>query len=200
MTKEIVTMETKYTDLDIQNQKNIFLEEILRQKLAQIENLKQGTKTIEAYVAGLKSISNRVKESWNNKKEESINMLLEQKLTPEAYKYFLETLESLNKFSIESEIEAEKLLFSKQCEINALSQEFNKLKELHKSGIEKLEEIKVLEVMAKKSAEREHRPDQDPNTAIGKAAIDLMARKRGSVESEDEADVSKKQKKKKENE
>ena len=175
-------MEVKYTELDVQNEKNAMLEEILRVKLSQIENIRQSTKSIEAYTSGIKSVSSKVKEAWREKKEECDKMLLEKKLSPDAYKYFLDVLESLNKFSTDSEAEAEKILFSKQCEINALAQEFNKLKELHKSGLEKSNEIQVAAVMAKKAAEREYRPDQDPNTPIGRAALDLMARKKAGGE------------------
>jgi hypothetical protein len=177
---------------DILRAKISLLEELIKQKISQANALKDSLKPIEAFSTATKEMSKKIEEIITPKKQESLDLLSKAKMTGESYRFLIEILDQLTGLIRHSKLDTEKMLLSKQYELNFISQEYSKLKEQYEKllaelnkpeqsasaeKVEKTEEVKAEFV----------RPDQNPNTRIGKAAIDLQQRKKGN-RPQDEAD------------
>jgi hypothetical protein len=181
-------MEMKYSDLDLQKQKTELLEDLLKQKMSQANALKESMKTIEAYTTGTKDIAKKIKDVTSSKKKECLDLFVSQKINPDVYQYINDVINAYNNIVISAETESDKIVYTKQCEMNFLSQEYSRTKELQSVELNKLNDLQVAQAMEKKRSERQYRPDQDPNTPAGRAAMDLMARKKAgkaNLESEE---------------
>jgi hypothetical protein len=65
----------------------------------------------------------------------------------------------------------------KQTEIALLSQDIESAREAGAVCQKKIDELEIVIALQKRKKEREHRPDQDPSTPQGRAALDITARK-----------------------
>lgn len=160
------------------------LEELMKQKISQANSLKESMKPIEAYNTATKELSKKVEDIVLPKKLESLDMLSNQKMSGEFYRFMIEMIDQLTGLARHSRQDVEKLLLTKQAELNFIAQEYNRLKELQaklasdsrQSVVEKKEEPKSEYV----------RPDQNPNTRIGKAALDIQQRKKAGKSQDEE--------------
>jgi hypothetical protein len=167
-------------------------DELLKQKITQATSLKESLKPVDAFNAATKELCNKVDEIIKPKKLEMLDLLSSEKLSGETYRYFFNIFESILSLTRGSKLDTEKMLFSKQQELNFLANEYTKLKELQEKVIAEVnkKQIDLIEIepqnKIKDSTQAEYvRPDQNPNTRIGKAAMDIQARKK-SVKNNDE--------------
>jgi hypothetical protein len=174
---------------DMLKERISLLEELMKQKISQASSLKESLKPIEAFSSATKEMSKKIEEIVNPKKHESLELLSRGKMTGESYKFLIEILDQLTGLARHSRLDSEKLLSSKQNELNFVAHEFNKLKELQAkfaSGFNKPEQHVTEE--KKEEAKVEYvRSDQNPNTRIGKAALDIQQRKKTGKAQEEEA-------------
>jgi hypothetical protein len=156
------------------------LDELLKQKISQANSLKESMKPIEAFNAATKELCKKIEEIVKPKKVESLELISKEKISGEAYRYMTEVFESILSLTRSSKTDAEKLLFVKQQELNFLANEFTKLKEFQGKFVNELNKIELGEKEEKKEEQKPEyvRPDQNPNTKIGKAAMDIQQRKK----------------------
>lgn len=164
------------------------LEELIRNKVNQANTLKESMKPIEAFGAATKEICKKINEIIDPKKVETLEMLSKGRMQGEAYRYVAEIISAISEVTDVSLRESEKMYFTKQQELNFLANEYTKLKEIHGKLVAELnkavEEVKAVEKNENKQEETvtvskpEYvRPDQNPNTKIGRASMDLQKKR-----------------------
>lgn len=164
------------------------LEELLKQKISQANSLKESMKPIEAYSVATKELSKKIEDIVLPKKQESLELLSKQQMSGEFFRFLFEILDQVTGSIRHTKLDIEKLLLSKQHELNFISQEFNKIKELQGKLSAELSRLESAPTEEKREEQKPEyvRPDQNPNTRIGKASIDLQQRKKaGKISEED---------------
>lgn len=174
------------------------LEELIRGKVNQANAIKESMKPIEAFGTATKEICKKIKEIIDPKKLEILEMLSKGRMQGEAYRYMTETLSAITEVIDVAFQDSEKMYFAKQQELNFLANEYSKLREIHGKIVAELnkevEESKAHEKIEKTNNQPEVkavaateyiRPDQNPNTKIGRASMELQKR-RNSNKSNDE--------------
>jgi hypothetical protein len=109
-------------------------------------------------------------------------------MTGESYRFLIEILDQLSGLTQHSKQDSEKILFSRQQELNFIAQEFTKLKELYeKLNLELNKPEQTISEDKKEETKTNYiRPDQNPNTRVGKAALELQQRKKVGKPQEEE--------------
>lgn len=158
------------------------LEELMKNKVAQANALKDSMRPIEAYGASTKELCKKINEIIQPKKIESLEMLSKGKVHGEAYKYLSEILSAISSVTESAEQDAEKIHFAKQQELNFIINEYTKLKEIHGKMVSELNKTMIESQVEEKQAQDPQqtvyvRPDQNPNTKLGRAAMDLQKRR-----------------------
>lgn len=180
------------------------MEELLKQKINHANSIKESMRPLEAFHAATKEICKKIKDIIEPKKTESLEMLSKNKMQGEAYRYLTEILNSISSVLESSHQESEKLYFTKQQELNFVANEFTKMKEIQgkmiaeinkaieetKKTESKQEEIQKEAVKESSTVEEQKnpeyiRPDKNPNTRMGRAAMDLQKRKEAALNKED---------------
>ncbi len=157
------------------------LTEIVDTKTFQLNTLIENLKRLDGYVLGSKESTEKVEKYIKQQKNELKELTSQGKLTKEVSTFLDSVLNSLLSFTKNVGMDAERLFFSKQGEITFLKQDIEKLavlKKNHESAIEKQEK----ENQESSDEEQRVRPDKNPNTKIGKAAMDLIERKKKAKE------------------
>ncbi len=174
------------------------LEELLKNKVSQANSLKESMKPVEAFCTVTKELCKKINEIIEPKKIETLEMVSKGRLQGEAYKYMAEILNSLSSVVDASNLESEKMMSVKQQELNFLANEYTKLKEVHGKLVAEINKAKIeaekqVTQQEEKTAEtvvptpKENtyvRPDQNPNTKIGRASMDLQKRRAAKTDEE----------------
>lgn len=170
----------KESNTEAQRSKIQIFEQILEKKNQQMATLKDQLKVVEALNYGVKNVSKKIEDVVSPKKSHVFQFLLEEKISPEIYKEIIDTFESIESIIRTSTTDSDKILYTRQCELNFLNQDITSTKtELSQnllilSDLEKAVEPKLAE---EKPKSEYIRPDKNPKTKIGRAAMDLAARK-----------------------
>jgi hypothetical protein len=165
-----------------------FIEELMKQKISQANSLRESLRPLEAFNTATKEMSKKIEEIVTPKKQESLELLSKAKMTGESYRFLIEILDQLSGLTQHSKQDSEKILFSRQQELNFIAQEFTKLKELYeKLNLELNKPEQTISEDKKEETKTNYiRPDQNPNTRVGKAALELQQRKKVGKPQEEE--------------
>jgi hypothetical protein len=155
-----------------------FLDHLIAQKRSQIDALKISVKSVEGYAIGIKELAASNEGFFSQHKKETLDLLSQGKIDVEAYKLAESLLAGFLLINKNAVVDVERALLGRQYEINFLEREVIALLE-HKSSLEK--ELEAVEVAGaiERRRERGVRPDQDTGSKIGRAALDIAARKKG---------------------
>lgn len=164
---------------DFQKFKAQTIEQILDKKNNNLTSAKDGLKIAEALNYGIKNVSKKIEDIVSIKSKDIFQLLVEGKITPDVYKIILDVDLLIESTLRTSNQEAEKILYTRQCEISFLQGDISQLKsdlELTHSTQDNLE--KPIDLTSEEEKKTEYiRPDKNPNTRIGRASLDLAARK-----------------------
>ncbi len=177
-----------------------FLQEIISQKVLQFNEMLESLKKFEGYSTGSKEIVEKTSNHIKKQQAELDNLVTGQKISPEISKFISTILESVRSFVRLTCGDAERQYFSKQGELLFLQQEVEKLantkleyeqriKDLDTATVKtKLEETapKIESLPAQDKSQtgvttakkKRVRPDQDPTTRAGRAALDIAERRK----------------------
>ena len=183
------------------------LEELITDKKTQLNSLVESLKRLEGYTVGSKELTEKLSKHVKQQKKELAELVAQEKISKD-FSDFVETvLNNAVIFSKNESLESDRLFYSKQGEIVFLRQDLEKLivsKTNHDSAIKtRLEEAKQEE--AKKEEAKQEvqklkeqttriRPDKDPTTRAGRAALDIAERRKKALEKQkasEEADKKK---------
>jgi hypothetical protein len=170
------------------------LSEMIVEKTNNVNVSFESLKRIEGHSAGSKELSEKIGGYIKKQQSELTSLVSQQMLASDLAKFVETILEGTRTFVRAACSDVEKLYFSKQGELLCLQLEIEKLSTLklqYEKQIDSLvkaeEEKQKMEsesVVAspmeevKKEKPKKKRPDQDPDTRAGRAAIDIMERKR----------------------
>ena len=188
------------------------LEELITDKKTQLNSLVESLKRLEGYTVGSKELTEKLGKHVKQQKKELAELVAQEKISKD-FSDFVETvLNNVVIFSKNESLESDRLFYSKQGEIVFLRQDLEKLivsKTNHDSAIKtRLEEAKKEEAKkeeAKKEEAKQEvqkpkeqttriRPDKDPTTRAGRAALDIAERRKKALEKQkasEEADKKK---------
>lgn len=154
-----------------------FLDELLEERNRQLDLLRSSTKSVEGYVIGIKELASANDNLFLQQKRGVMDLLSQQKLPHESFQVVDSILTNFYLTNKNAAFEAEKVLLGRQCEVMLFSQEVDRLSQTKVNLTRKLEELQIKATLEKRK-ESGVRPDQDPNTHAGRAAIDLQIRKK----------------------
>jgi len=174
--------EEKSFDLKTLTSRIQILSEIVDTKTSQLNTLIENLKRLDGYVLGSKESIEKIEKHIKQQKNELKELTAQGKISKEISSFLESVFNSISTFSKSIPLDAERLFFSKQGEISFLKQDVEKLislKNNHESAAKNVE-------TKKEETKEEHqrvRPDKNPHTKIGQAAIDIAERKRKAKES-----------------
>jgi hypothetical protein len=171
------------------------LTELLGDRTTTLNTMIENLKRFDGYALGAKESIDKIEEHIKKQKKELVDLVTQKKIPQEVGALIEGVLRSTSIFAKNVAMDAERLFFSKQGEVIFLKQEIEKLssiKENHESAlanIQKQQEEKQVEkvesqpqptVQEKVESEKSEkvRPDKNPKTKIGRAAMDIMERKK----------------------
>lgn len=161
------------------------LGEITSEKNNQIISMVEVLKKLDGYALGTKESIEKVEKHVLSQKSDIAKLVIEKKITPEIASFIDVVLNSIVKFSKSITKDSEKLFFAKQGELSFAQQELEKyvtLKKNHDDAAASAE--KDLQRESEKPSDQPEkkqiktRPDKDPTTKVGRAAIDIAERKK----------------------
>ena len=157
--------------------------------IEEFNTLESNIKQVEGFAFGVKETADKF-EGYMNKHKLEISSLEKEGKIPTAVANLLNVAAtSALVFIKESAKEADRLFYVRQGEILGAKNKATKLKALHDSTKLEIEKLKIEAVISETGVEEEIgksqknkkakiRPDQNPNTKIGKAALDLAERRK----------------------
>ena len=168
------------------------LTNLLKEHLIESQNQENSLKRLDGYSFGSKEISKKFAEFIGKKKLEIATLVKEGKLPQQVGTFIQEILNGNLSFISKEQAEAEKLFFVKQGELLTVKNQAKKINSTLEQTKTELQQIKNDELKEKESRQiviesalpktEKPRPDKDPTTKIGRAAMDLMERKRKTRE------------------
>lgn len=172
-----------------------FLQEMIVEKTEQFNSMIEALKRHEGHTAGSKDIVEKFSNYVKKQQVDVEDLAVQQKLAPEIASFVKAVLEGTKAYVRSICGDVEKVYFSKQGELLFFQQEIEKLIQ-QKLAFENLMK-KPEETVEKQETEQEKqpdvsvevadsapkkkkrvRPDQDPTTKVGRAAMDLVDRRR----------------------
>ena len=176
-------MKKSNVDVITLNGRLELVNELLFTKNLALTSKAEELKFFEGFVAGTTNVINRVDNNINLQKKESLRLLEQKSLKLESVN-LIDIVLDQNKTLLQSlHHEYDKLLFSKTYEISLLKVDIDKLSIMQVDVVKKLKELEPIilvnpiEVVQEKVVGRP-RVDKDPNTKIGRAAIDIAERRK----------------------
>jgi len=170
------------------------LGELIVEKNAQFSSLVENLKKFEGYSLGTKEASDKIISYVKAQRAELTSLVSQQKLHPEIAKFTDALLDKIVAAARVASSEGEKLLFTKQGETISVKQEAERLVALKATHDVKIKEIEATKTVVEEKKETvespkeqdtptkkripKQRPDKDPNTKIGRAAMDVMERRK----------------------
>jgi len=168
------------------------LTELIGDKTTSLNSMIENIKRLDGYVLGSKESIAKVEEHVKKQKKELVELLTQKKIPQEVANLIDGVLRSTSAFAKNVAMDAERLFYSKQGEMIFLKQDIEKLSSIkanHESALtnvqkqqeEKTETKQATPVKADEPVQEKKqpvRPDKNPNTKIGRAAMDIMERKK----------------------
>jgi hypothetical protein len=169
------------------------LTELLGDRTTTLNTMIENLKRFDGYALGAKESIDKIEEHIKKQKKELVDLVTQKKIPQEVGSLIDGVLRSTSIFAKNVAMDAERLFFSKQGEVIFLKQEIEKLSSIkanHESAlanIQKQQEEKPAEQAQPQPAVQEKvepeksekvRPDKNPKTKIGRAAMDIMERKK----------------------
>jgi hypothetical protein len=192
-------MDNKNADKDFLVNKIVVLQEMIVEKTSQFNEMVETIKRFEGHSSGSKDLSEKIGNHIKKQQADVAQLATQQKLAPDISKFVEMVLENVRTFVRQACGDVERLYFSKQGELLFLQQEIEKLIISKKKCEQNLKELEtpqepqevnssseVAEQSLDAAAEKEQqpakkkrvRPDQDPTTRAGRAAMDIAERKK----------------------
>jgi len=196
--------QSELMDKDILLKRILFLQEIISEKIIQFNELVESIKRHEGHSIGSKELIEKISNHIKKQQVSLEDMTAQQKITLEISNFVSTILENVKLFVNTVCGDTERLYFFKQGELMFLKQEIEKLNKLkleYERSIQVLEKERLskdescvndsaaatlkedsIEGLSPstgvKKLKKKMRPDQDPDTRIGRAAIDLAERRK----------------------
>lgn len=159
------------------NIKISLLDASIAQKRSQIDALKISVKSVEGYAIGIKELAANNEDFSSHHRREALDLLSGGKIDVEAYRLADSLLSGISSRNKDAVTDVDKVLLGRQYEINFHEREVETLLTQRAQLAKELEEAELAATIERRR-EKGARPDQDPSTVAGRAAIDLKARKR----------------------
>jgi len=187
-------MDNKNADNDFLANKIVVLQEMIVEKTSQFNEMVETIKRFEGHSSGSKDLSEKIGNHIKKQQADVVQLATQQKIAPDISKFIEIVLENVRTFVRQACGDVERFYFSKQGELLFLQQEIEKLMILKNDCEQKLNQqnsiavqqkiesdsAKVsvaIETVEKSVKPKRVRPDQDPTTRVGRAAIDIKERK-----------------------
>lgn len=187
-------MDNKNADKDFLANKIVVLQEMIVEKTSQFNEMVETIKRFEGHSSGSKDLSEKIGNHIKKQQTDVVQLATQQKIAPDISKFIEIVLENVRTFVRQACGDVERFYFSKQGELLFLQQEIEKLMILKNDCEQKLNQqnsiavqqkiesdsAKVsvaIETVEKSVKPKRVRPDQDPTTRVGRAAIDIKERK-----------------------
>lgn len=190
-------MDKQEKDLDKDSlvTKLTFIQELIAEKTEQFNSRLEALKRHEGHAAGSKDLVEKISNYIKKQQSDIDDLTAQQKLTPEISNFVKAVLEGAKSFVRLTCGDVEKVYFSKQGELLFIQQEAEKIvqqglaleariKELDEAASGQEEKVSTQEDLStertvdKPKKKQRVRPDQDPTTKVGRAAMDLAERRR----------------------
>jgi len=191
-------MDNKNFDKDFLANKLVVLQEMIVEKTSQFNEMVETIKRFEGHSSGSKDLSEKIGNHIKKQQADVVQLASQQKIAPDISKFVEIVLENIRTFVRQACGDVERLYFSKQGELLFLQQEIEKLviskkkceqsvkdletpPEPHEVASSKIEENVAsvpVEERQQPTKKKRVRPDQDPTTRAGRAAIDIAERKK----------------------
>jgi len=180
--------EEKSFDLKTLASRIQVISEMVEAKTSQLSTLSENLKRVDGYVLGSKESIEKVEKYLKQQKNELKELTAQGKMSKEISSFLENVLNAILSFIKSIPLDAERLFFSKQGETAFLKQDIEKLtflKKNHESAVKNAEkeEPKKETKEIKEEEPQRVRPDKNPHTKIGQAAIDIAERKRKAKQS-----------------
>ena len=166
-----------------------FLSEMITLKTNQLNALVENLKRFDGYSTGSKEIAEKVELHIKKQQVEVAGLVQQQQIAPGIGELIGRVLLSTGQFVKNTCSDAEKLFYSKQGEVLNFKSEVESLLNLkgkYENYVaqleqkEKVEEVTLVQEVVEQQKTKKVRPDKDPTTKIGRAAMDVMERKKKS--------------------
>lgn len=174
------------------------IEEIVVEKINAFNELFEKLKKLEANLEGSKTLSEKVNNHIKSQQSELAVLVNQNQISGDVSKFIVNILENTRNFLRSASGDVERLYFTKQGELIYLQKEIDNLGKLKSTYEEKLNSLEkeksdkkpdveqkdVAEISQEnvatplKKKQKRVRPDQDPTTKAGRAAMDLAARRK----------------------
>jgi hypothetical protein len=191
-------MDNKNADKDFLVNKIVVLQEIIVEKTSQFNELVETIKRFEGHSSGSKDLSEKIGNHIKKQQADVVQLAAQQKIAPDISKFIEIVLENVRTFVRQACGDVERLYFSKQGELLFLQQEIEKLVISKKKCEQSVKDLEIppepqavasskieenvasvpVEERQQPTKKKRVRPDQDPTTRVGRAAIDIKERKR----------------------
>jgi hypothetical protein len=191
-------MDNKNVDKDFLVNKIAVLQEMIVEKTSQFNEMVETIKRFEGHSSGSKDLSEKIGNHIKKQQADVIQLAAQQKIASDISRFVEIVLENVRTFVRQACGDVERLYFSKQGELLFLQQEIEKLiisKNKCEQSIKDLEpppepqqvssskikeDVNSAPVEEKQQSTKKTRvrPDQDPTTRVGRAAMDIAERKR----------------------
>ncbi len=173
------------------------LTELIGDKTTSLNSMIENIKRLDGYVLGSKESIAKVEEHIKKQKKELVELLTQKKIPQEVANLIDGVLRSTSAFAKNVAMDAERLFYSKQGEMIFLKQDIEKLSSVkanHESALANVQKQQEEKEETKQDApaktdepvqekKQPVRPDKNPNTKIGRAAMDIMERKKKAASS-----------------
>lgn len=163
--------------------------ELINDKNSQLNTMIENLKRLDGYALGSKESIDKIEKHIKQQKSELASLVEQNKIPKEVATLIESVLNNMMLFAKNVSLDAERLFYSKQGEMVFLKSDIEKLVKLkasHESALSKKQEEKAQQektvVSETKENKQKTRPDKNPNTKIGKAAIDIAERKKKILE------------------
>jgi len=163
--------------------------ELINDKNSQLNTMIENLKRLDGYALGSKESIDKIEKHIKQQKSELASLVEQNKIPKEVATLIESVLNNMMLFAKNVSLDAERLFYSKQGEMVFLKSDIEKLVKLkasHESALSKKQEEKAQQektvVPETKENKQKTRPDKNPNTKIGKAAIDIAERKKKILE------------------
>lgn len=182
-----------------------FLDELIQDRQSELELLSKELYRIDDYSLGVKDSVQKIEGHVNTQKKDILELRTKQQLNVDAFNFIDGLLNSTLAATKKISLENEKISLTKKVEFASKNAEMVKLNSKKSDYLVKIEEIVnppppaplppqafVKEISTEiKVKNRKFRPDKDPNTRAGRAALDLADRRKKAKNSNNESVLKK---------
>ena len=175
-----------------------FLEEMISERNSQFNQMLESIKRVEGYSNGAKELSEKIGNYIKKQQAELDNLKSQQKIAPDVSAFVGNILEGIRTFVRATCGDVERVYFSNQGELLFVKDDIEKL---NKKKLNHLNEVQAIEakekqqevnaeenknvpaeevddVQQKSKKKKRVRPDKDPTTRVGRAAMDIAERRK----------------------